>query len=122
MVALSRVCTDNVEPAVGKAINSSSSIAADTKEATHQRYIGAATGKSNADARAIAQDILGEPVYWDWDCEHDILIITLSADRILSAPNEGGLLPFHWRHGSGGQARRGLRSLCRPALARDQEA
>ncbi|KAH9920221.1 isocitrate lyase and phosphorylmutase [Epithele typhae] len=27
----------------------------------------AADGKSNADARDIAKDILGEPVFWDWD-------------------------------------------------------
>lgn len=34
-------------------------------------------GKSNAHAREIAYDILGENVFWNWDCEHlfiDILI------------------------------------------------
>ena len=30
-------------------------------------YREAADGKSNADARDIAKDILGEPIYWDWD-------------------------------------------------------
>ena len=30
-------------------------------------YREAADGKSNADARDIAKDILGETIYWDWD-------------------------------------------------------
>ena len=32
-------------------------------------YHEAADGKSNADARDIAKDILGESVFWDWDGE-----------------------------------------------------
>ncbi|KZS99706.1 ICL-domain-containing protein [Laetiporus sulphureus 93-53] len=30
-------------------------------------YLATAEGKSNADVRDIAKDILGEPVFWDWD-------------------------------------------------------
>ncbi|KAI1794047.1 isocitrate lyase and phosphorylmutase [Ganoderma leucocontextum] len=37
------------------------------KEGALKAYSDAADGKSNADARDIAKDILGEPVFWDWD-------------------------------------------------------
>ncbi|OCH84036.1 isocitrate lyase and phosphorylmutase [Obba rivulosa] len=32
-----------------------------------EAYRAAAEGKSNSEARDIAKDILGEPVFWDWD-------------------------------------------------------
>ena len=37
------------------------------KEGALKAYRKAADGASNADARDIAKDILGEPVFWDWD-------------------------------------------------------
>ena len=30
-------------------------------------YREAVDGKSNADARDVAKDILGENIFWDWD-------------------------------------------------------
>jgi isocitrate lyase len=52
---------------VEKAVHSSPRIAENDKKSVYERYLSAATGKSNADARAIAQDIVSEPVFWDWD-------------------------------------------------------
>ncbi len=43
-------------------------------EAAYQAYIEAAAGKSNSEAREIAKDILGESVYWNWDCKHSLLV------------------------------------------------
>ncbi|KAI0800763.1 isocitrate lyase and phosphorylmutase [Fomes fomentarius] len=37
------------------------------KEGTLKTFREASDGKSNADARDIAKDILGEPIFWDWD-------------------------------------------------------
>lgn len=37
------------------------------KAATYQKYLSAASGRSNAEARQIAQDIIGRDVEWDWD-------------------------------------------------------
>ncbi|KAI0756489.1 isocitrate lyase and phosphorylmutase [Daedaleopsis nitida] len=37
------------------------------KEGALKAYREAADGKSNADAREIARDILGEDIYWNWD-------------------------------------------------------
>jgi len=50
--------------AVKKAIETS---AIHDKEAATKAYLKAVEGKSNADARDIAKDILGEPIFWDWD-------------------------------------------------------
>ena len=44
------------------------------KSAAYQQYLTAASGKSNADARAIAEDILGKSVFWDWDRELSISV------------------------------------------------
>lgn len=52
--------------AVEQAIQSSS--VAD-KEGAWKGYLAAAAGKTNGEARAIASDILGKPVFWDWDRE-----------------------------------------------------
>lgn len=51
--------------AVREAIQRSPSIK--SAEETWKRYLLAASGKSNYDARQIAKDILGEEVFWDWD-------------------------------------------------------
>ena len=37
------------------------------KEGALKAFREAADGQSNADARDIAKDILGETIYWDWD-------------------------------------------------------
>ena len=37
------------------------------KDAAIRGYRTAVEGKSNADARDIAKDILGEPVFFNWD-------------------------------------------------------
>lgn len=39
------------------------------KAAAYDGYLKAVSGKSNSEARIVAQDILGEPVLWDWDCK-----------------------------------------------------
>ena len=39
------------------------------KTAAYEGYLEAVSGKSNSEARIVAQDILGEPVFWDWDRE-----------------------------------------------------
>ncbi|KAI0783403.1 isocitrate lyase and phosphorylmutase [Abortiporus biennis] len=56
------MCTFN--EAVKKAIDSS---AIHDKEKAYKEYLSAVEGKSNSDAREIAKDILGEPVYWSWE-------------------------------------------------------
>ncbi|KAJ7110313.1 isocitrate lyase [Mycena crocata] len=56
------LCTFN--QAVEKAI-AQSSIA--DKDAAYKSYLDAVTNKSNSEAREIAADILGKPVFWDWD-------------------------------------------------------
>jgi hypothetical protein len=56
--------------AVEKAIGSSARIAEGDKKSAYESYLTSAAGKSNTGARAIAQDIVGEPVFWDWDRAH----------------------------------------------------
>lgn len=43
------------------------------KTAAYQGYLKAVSGKSNSEARTVAQDILGKPVFWDWDRESRVL-------------------------------------------------
>ncbi|KAJ7146250.1 isocitrate lyase [Mycena epipterygia] len=57
------LCTFN--QAVETAIAQSSSI--ENKDAAYKSYLTAVDGKSNSEAREIAADILGKPVFWDWD-------------------------------------------------------
>ena len=45
------------------------------KSAAYQHYLSAVAGKSNNEAREIAKDVLGESVFWDWDCELHFLDI-----------------------------------------------
>lgn len=47
------------------------------KEGAFNAYMSAVSGKSNAVARAVAADILGKEVFWDWDGE-DLLTIGLN--------------------------------------------
>ncbi|KAL6304898.1 isocitrate lyase and phosphorylmutase [Sparassis latifolia] len=61
-LARNPMCTFN--EAVEKAIHAS---AIEDKDTAIRGYHEAAAGKSNAEARDIAQDILGEPIFWDWD-------------------------------------------------------
>ncbi|KAJ6601346.1 isocitrate lyase [Mycena vulgaris] len=56
------LCTFN--QAVETAISQSS---IEDKDGAYKSYFAAVEGKSNSEAREIATDILGEPVYWDWD-------------------------------------------------------
>ncbi|KAF7347411.1 Isocitrate lyase [Mycena venus] len=56
------LCTFN--QAVEAAIKQSS---IENKDAAYKSYLAAVEGKSNSEAREIALDILGKPVYWDWD-------------------------------------------------------
>ena len=44
------------------------------KTAAYEGYLKAVSSKSNSEARIVAQDILGEPVFWDWDCESDVMV------------------------------------------------
>ncbi|KAF5384915.1 hypothetical protein D9615_001129 [Tricholomella constricta] len=52
------------DQAVQKAVEKSS---IGNKEEAYKSYLTAVAGKSNNQARAIAADILGEPVFWDCD-------------------------------------------------------
>ncbi|KAM5536028.1 hypothetical protein V8D89_010286 [Ganoderma adspersum] len=61
-LARNPLCTFN--EAFEKALEKSS---VSDKEGALKAYRKAADGASNADARDIAKDILGEPVFWDWD-------------------------------------------------------
>lgn len=61
--------------AVEKAIDASS---ISDKQAAYQAYISKALGKSNQDAREIAADIIGKPVFWDWDRKR---INTVNCDK-----------------------------------------
>ncbi|KAH8835636.1 isocitrate lyase [Flagelloscypha sp. PMI_526] len=56
------LCTFN--EAVEKAIQESP---IEDKGVAYQSYLDAVAGKSNGQARAIAAEILGKPVFWDWD-------------------------------------------------------
>jgi len=56
------LCT--FEQAVDTAIKQSS---IGDKDAAYKSYLAAAAGKSHYEARDIAADILGQPVYWDCD-------------------------------------------------------
>ncbi|EMD42309.1 hypothetical protein CERSUDRAFT_79893 [Gelatoporia subvermispora B] len=56
------LCT--FDEAVAQAIQRSS---IQHKEQALEAYRAAVQGKSNSEARDIAKDILGEPVFWDWD-------------------------------------------------------
>ncbi|KJA28479.1 hypothetical protein HYPSUDRAFT_33888 [Hypholoma sublateritium FD-334 SS-4] len=56
------MCTFN--QAVEKAINKSG---INDKAGAYKSYLDAVSGKSNSVARTVATDILGEPVFWDWD-------------------------------------------------------
>ncbi|KAJ7150208.1 isocitrate lyase [Mycena filopes] len=39
----------------------------ENKDSAYKAYLTAVEGKSNSEAREVATDILGEPVFWDWD-------------------------------------------------------
>ncbi|KAI0081185.1 ICL-domain-containing protein [Panus rudis PR-1116 ss-1] len=56
------MCTFN--EAVKDAIAKSS---INDKESAYKAYLEAVDGKSNSDARDVAKDILGEPVFWSWE-------------------------------------------------------
>ncbi|KAJ6623143.1 isocitrate lyase [Mycena sp. CBHHK59/15] len=56
------LCTFN--QAVEKAILQSS---IEDKDGAYKSYLAAVTGKSNSESREVAADILGKPVFWDWD-------------------------------------------------------
>jgi hypothetical protein len=58
------VASHQLSAAVRRAIDASS---ISDKKAAYEGYIKAASGRSNSEARIVAQDIIGEPVFWDWD-------------------------------------------------------
>lgn len=47
------------------------------KESAMKGYLASAAGKSNGEAREIAEDILGKPVFWDWDRKLQLLLHAL---------------------------------------------
>lgn len=57
--------------AVKQAIDASS---ISDKIAAYEGYLKAVSGKSNSEAKIVAQDILGEPVFWDWDRKYHVLV------------------------------------------------
>jgi isocitrate lyase len=54
-------------PAVEHAIQESGNVRSHQKTVALERYREATAGKSNAEARNIAADILGSQLDWDWD-------------------------------------------------------
>ena len=50
--------------AVRRAIDASN---ISNKDGAYEGYLKAVSGRSNSEAKVIAQDILGVPVFWDWD-------------------------------------------------------
>jgi isocitrate lyase len=52
--------------AVAQAIESS---AISNKDAALEQYLQASADKSISDARSVACEIVGEEVFWDWDCK-----------------------------------------------------
>ncbi|KAF7325405.1 Isocitrate lyase [Mycena venus] len=84
------LCTFN--QAVEAAIKQSS---IENKDAAYKSYLAAVEGKSNSEAREIALDILGKPVYWDWDrCFHAHARVTTTLPVVLS-PQSSALSPLH---------------------------
>lgn len=59
--------TYHLRIAVEKAIQNKSSIK--NKAGAYQTYLTAVDGKSNNEAREIAADMVGEPIFWDCDCK-----------------------------------------------------
>lgn len=66
------------------------------KETAHKEYLTAVEGKSNSDAREIAKDVLGEPVFWNWDREYMHFSVVPVTQSISSSEDSGRLLPLHW--------------------------
>jgi isocitrate lyase len=62
------LCAEIGVLAVEQAIQESSNIPPQQKASALERYREAASGKSNAEARIIAEDVIGSQVDWDWDC------------------------------------------------------
>ena len=61
-----RTPCNSLSTAVEKAIKSSSKFS--DSDAVYTQYLSAAEGKSNTHAREIAKEILGQEVFWNWDC------------------------------------------------------
>ncbi|KAF8506827.1 isocitrate lyase and phosphorylmutase [Russula emetica] len=64
---LSEVKLTTFDEAVEQAIQESGNVPSHQKTFALERYRESAAGKSNAEARNIAADILGSQVDWDWD-------------------------------------------------------
>jgi isocitrate lyase len=61
--------------AVEKTVRESNVIPLQQKASALERYREAASGKSNAEARDIAKDLIGSQVDWDWDCTPSFIIV-----------------------------------------------
>lgn len=77
-----------------KAIKTSS---LNDKDGAFKTYLTAVDGKSNAVARSVASDILGEEVFWDWDGKLEDFANLMSSNTSSSSSYKGRLLPLHWR-------------------------
>lgn len=121
--------------AVQKAIENKDSI--QDKPTTLKAYFAAADGKSIAEARDIAADIVGEPVFWDCDRESSLrlflaLLIFLTVPRtregyyhytggIEVATYVRGVIKKKTEMNAGcNQAHYDVCSLCRPPVAGNQ--
>ncbi|KAH9982766.1 isocitrate lyase [Lactifluus volemus] len=63
----SKVELTTFDEAVEQTVRESSVIPLQQKASALERYREAASGKSNAEARDIAKDVIGSQVDWDWD-------------------------------------------------------
>jgi isocitrate lyase len=62
----------------------------ENKDAAYKSYLAAVEGKSNSEAREVATDILGKPVFWDWDREYSPRFLISSPDiAIVPRTREG---------------------------------
>jgi isocitrate lyase len=71
---LCHALTTLVVLAVEHAIQESIAIPSQQKTSALERYREVASGKSNSEARSIAEDVIGSQVDWDWDCESSFAV------------------------------------------------
>jgi hypothetical protein len=92
------------------------------KAATYQKYISAAFGRSNSEARQIAKEILGKDVEWDWDRKpHTTCTMKQAYLSACSTTNSRGLLSLYRWIGNCHPPVHDLRAICGHVMAGNQE-
>lgn len=84
--------------AVQRAVQNKASI--NDKDAAYEAYLAAVQGKSNNEAREIAADILGQPVFWDCDRRSRAYQFSSLTNLASSSSNKGRFLSlYRWGRG-----------------------